>query len=93
MSFLSHLKQYDKKEVIEENVDIVDTLVEADDSDNAVEDILRKNKYKIKEVIKTAFGVQIDLAKAYDEDEIKELLSDHSVKIKGKSIFVVYWYK
>jgi hypothetical protein len=89
VSFLSHLKQYDKKEVVDESVD-VNTLVEADDSDNAVEDILRKNKYKIKEVIKTAFGVQIDLAKAYDEDEIKELLSDHSVKIKGKSIFVVY---
>jgi len=53
------------------------------------EKILRGAGYKIKLVTPTSFGTQIDFAKLYDEEEIKQLLKDFTIKIKQKSVFIV----
>lgn len=53
------------------------------------EDILRGAGYKIKLITPTSFGTQIDLFIVPQEDEIKELLKNFDVKVKGKSIFVI----
>ena len=52
------------------------------------EDELRK-LYKIKSVINTAFGVQIDFYKKPEKDEILALV-DSKVKFKGNSIFIEF---
>lgn len=54
------------------------------------EEVLRQNDIKIKLITRTAFGIQIDLAKAYEEEKIKQVLSDFNVKIRDKSIFIVF---
>jgi len=74
-----------KNDVITEKV-IQDEIVE---KEKEPEEILRGNGFKIKLVTGTAFGKQIDFAKKYDEDEIKEVLKDYTVKFKGKSVFIV----
>ena len=56
--------------------------------DTNFEDELRK-LYKIKSVINTAFGVQIDFYKKPEKDEILELV-DSEVKFKGNSIFILF---
>ena len=53
------------------------------------ERILRGAGYKIKLITKTSFGTQIDFAKKYDEEEVKKILTDFTVKIKNKSVFIV----
>lgn len=53
------------------------------------EELLRLNSYKIKFVVKTLFGKQIDFAKKYPDEEIKKVLSDFNFKIKDKSIFII----
>jgi hypothetical protein len=53
------------------------------------EEVLRGAGYKIKLVTPTSFGTQIDFAKKYNEDEIKDLLKDFTIKIKNKSVFIV----
>lgn len=53
------------------------------------EQILRTSGKKIKLVTSTSFGKQIDFAKKYDDDEIKDLLSAFTIKLKGKSVFIV----
>ena len=53
------------------------------------EELLRSNGIKIRLVTPTSFGTQFDLAKIYDEDELKDLLKDYTIKIKGKSLFIV----
>jgi hypothetical protein len=53
------------------------------------EELLRKADIKIKLVTPTAFGTQFDLAKKYDEEEIKEILKDFDIKIKNKSVFII----
>lgn len=53
------------------------------------QEILRGAGFKIKLVTSTSFGTQIDFAKQYDEEKIKDILSDFSIKIKGKSVFIV----
>lgn len=45
--------------------------------------------YKIKAVINTAFGIQIDFYKKPEKDEIN-LLIDSKVKFKGNSIFIEF---
>ena len=45
--------------------------------------------YKIKSVINTAFGVQIDFYKKPEKDEILALV-DSKVKFKGNSIFIEF---
>ena len=52
------------------------------------EEELRKH-YKIKMVINTAFGVQIDFYKKPERDEIL-MLVDSEVKFKGNSIFISF---
>ena len=52
------------------------------------EDELRKI-YKIKSVINTAFGIQIDFYKKPEKDEILALV-DSEVKFKGTSIFILF---
>ncbi len=52
------------------------------------EEELRK-LYKIKMVINTAFGIQIDFYKKPERDEILELV-DSEVKFKGNSIFISF---
>jgi hypothetical protein len=53
------------------------------------EEILRGANKKIRLVTPTTFGTQIDFAKKYDDNEIKELLKDFTIKIKQKSVFIV----
>lgn len=45
--------------------------------------------YKIKSVINTAFGIQIDFYKKPEKDEILALV-DSRVKFKGTSIFIEF---
>lgn len=52
------------------------------------EEELRK-LYKIKMVINTAFGIQIDFYKKPERDEILALV-DSEVKFKGNSIFISF---
>lgn len=51
-----------------------------------VEDVLRDNNIKIKSVIKTKFGTQIDLFKV--PENLKDILKDIKFQIDSKSIFV-----
>jgi len=92
MSFINIVKQH-------ENIEQHDVIVEANknkDSRNArnamnatnVEELLRSKHYKIKLVLPTKFGTQIDFAKQYDKDEIEEVLSDYNINIKNNSVFV-----
>jgi len=83
MSFLNELKINKKQNVIKTKKIINEVQEEKP------EDLLRGAGFKIKLVTPTSFGTQIDLAKVYDEDELKELLSNFDIKIKGKSLFVV----
>ena len=53
------------------------------------EEVLRGAGYKIRLVTPTSFGTQIDFAKSYDPDEVKKVLKDFTIKIKGKSVFIV----
>lgn len=45
--------------------------------------------YKIKSVINTAFGIQIDFYKKPEKDEILALV-DSKVKFKGNSVFIEF---
>lgn len=54
------------------------------------ESLLRQNNFKIKIVTPTSFGVQIDFAKKYKEEEIKAVLKDYNIKIKDKAVFIIY---
>ena len=53
------------------------------------EEILRKEGYKIKLITGTAFGTQISLSKKYDQDKIKEILKNFTIKFKGNELFIV----
>jgi hypothetical protein len=57
--------------------------------DSKAEDVLRDAGYKIKLVTPTSFGIQIDLAKKYEDEELEDILSDFTIKIKNKSVFIV----
>lgn len=47
--------------------------------------------YKIKMVIYTAFGIQIDFLKSIEKDEILNIIDPKfNVKFKGKSIFIEF---
>lgn len=50
--------------------------------------VLRQAGFKIKLVIKTAFGTQIDLAKKYNENAVIGAMSGFNIRIKGQSVFV-----
>ena len=53
------------------------------------QEVLRGAGFKIKMITPTAFGTQIDFAKRYDADDIKDILSDYTIKIKDKSVFII----
>ena len=53
------------------------------------EDLLREHGFKIKLVLHTSFGKQIDFAKKYSDEEIIKVLSTFNIKIKDKSIFII----
>lgn len=53
------------------------------------EDLLRDSGFKIKSILLTSFGKQIDFAKKYSDEEIKKVLFEFKIKIKDKSIFII----
>ena len=53
------------------------------------EDLLRDSGFKIKNLVLTSFGKQIDFAKKYSDEEIKKVLTGFNIKIKDKSIFII----
>jgi hypothetical protein len=57
-------------------------------NENVFEDILIKNHIKIKSKFETKFGTEFQLAKKYDEEEIKKILTGYKVTFDGNSIFV-----
>jgi len=85
MSFLALLKTE-----IKEHLDVCIKKVELiNEVESTPEEILRKNKFKIKMVTPTSFGTQIEFAKVYDKDDLEEILKDFTIKIKNKSVFIV----
>jgi hypothetical protein len=83
-------KMLKEKQILSEKVEIQDKKEKQVDVNKTEtpEDILRKHNFKIKNVIITSFGKQIDFAKKYEESEYINLLSKFKVKIKDKSIFI-----
>ena len=63
-------------------------LKEEDLNENEYEDILIKNHIKIKSKFETKFGTEFQLAKKYDEEDIKKALKSFKVTFDGNSIFV-----
>jgi len=66
---------YESEELITESMD--------------AEKVLRDNKFKIKSVHGTKFGTEFIMAKQYEEEDIKKVLSKYTLKFDGKSIFVI----
>lgn len=77
--FINEAVKEDKKDEAKPKINKINTNFE---------DELRK-LYKIKSVINTAFGVQIDFYKNPEKDEIQELVNSE-VKFKGNSIFILF---
>lgn len=77
--FINEAVKEDKKDETKPKINKINTNFE---------DELRK-LYKIKSVINTAFGVQIDFYKKPEKDEIQELVNSE-VKFKGNSIFIYF---
>jgi hypothetical protein len=59
-----------------------------DINENVYEDILIKHNIKIKSKFETKFGTEFQLAKKYDEDNIRHILNGYKVTFDGNSIFV-----
>lgn len=78
-------KQYFINEAVQNKIEDKKELVKIKDD---FETEIRK-LYKIKSVINTAFGIQIDFYKKPEKDEIN-LLIDSRVKFKGNSIFIEF---
>lgn len=87
MSFINMLNE-NKQETVNHTSKKTEEVKMHEQTDRA-EDILRDAGFKIKLVTPTAFGTQIDFAKLYDEDELREVLKDFNIKIKNKSVFIV----
>ena len=77
-----------KQYFITENVEEIKKPKEVQKITTDFETELRK-LYKIKSVIYTAFGVQIDFLKKPEKNEILALV-DSEVKFKGNSIFIEF---
>ena len=77
--FITEAVKEDKKDETKTKINKINTNFE---------DELRK-LYKIKSVINTAFGVQIDFYKKPEKDEILALV-DSKVKFKGNSVFIEF---
>ncbi len=52
-------------------------------------DLLRGAGFKIKTVTPTSFGVEIEFATKYPDQDIEDVLQDFTIKLKGRSVFVV----
>ena len=91
-SFSELFADFDDSTTIVESENQKDVAESNDKDENPVE-ILRTNGIKIKTVIPTSFGVEIQLAKSYDENEIKKLLKNFKYRYKNNSIFVENWFK
>jgi hypothetical protein len=92
MSFIKLIKEntiqdVNNEEVIKESEGNSSHLQE---EEKKPEEVLRRDGFKIKLITKTAFGVQIDLAKKYSDEELENSLKDYTIKIKDKSVFIVY---
>lgn len=87
MSFLEILK--DEKVTGKSETIMAESKTSAIQEAKKPEEILRGAGFKIKLVTPTSFGTQIDFAKKYDAEEIKDLLKDFTIKIKNKSVFIV----
>lgn len=72
------------------NIEEAEQKMNKEQNNKLPEELLRSFGYKIKLVIPTSFGVQIDFAKKYEEKDIKNILKDYNIKIKDKSVFIVY---
>jgi len=83
MSFQDFFKKEDEV--------IIETVTSSDIAtvDSKPDEILRSNKFKIKNIYGTKFGTEYVMAKKYDEEEIKSALKDYKLKFDGKSIFVI----
>lgn len=89
MKFTDLIKEFNDEntEHAASNIKINEETIQ--EEEKKPEEILRGAGIKIKLVTPTSFGTQIDLAKSYDENEIKDLLKDYTIKLKNKSIFIV----
>jgi len=92
MSFLDVLKDSRKVKEIHSDAEAVvreskSRITEAEKK--KPEEILRGAGFKIKLITATSFGTQIDFAKQYSPEDIEKTLTDFSIKIKGKSVFIV----
>jgi len=76
-------------EVLRENVPPVKQSSSEKSQEKSPEKLLRAANIKIKLIIPTKFGTQIDLIRDYDEKEIKSILKGFDIKVKGKSVFVL----
>lgn len=107
MSFLSHLKSIDPvNETVAGDIAAVDSklsgkpekrkrpkaMVSEDTAINRIVQLFKKNNIKIKLVNPTPFGLQIDLFKKANFDDITEVLSkagiDLPIKVKSNSVFI-----
>jgi len=64
-------------------------LTEQNNTSSEAAEILRDNGFKLKLVTPTLFGIQIDFAKHYDEEELTVVLKDFTLKFKNKSVFII----
>jgi hypothetical protein len=87
MNFTDRLKSNKKKDVATIKTAVKERLIT--ENKQTPEEILRGAGLKIKLVVGTSFGTQIDFAKKYKDDDIEELLTDFTIKIKDKSVFIV----
>ena len=88
MSFVNYINEEMDKNIVSE----VTTVPKPNGSSTPKEEpeeILRRNDFKIKLVINTLFGKQIDFAKKYDMEKVKEVLQGFNIKLRDKSVFIL----
>jgi hypothetical protein len=89
MNFINVLKgEHIRKVVAKVQTETKEIIVEAKETKKP-EEILRGAGFKIKLITPTSFGTQIDFAKQYDPESIKNVLNSFNIKIKGNSVFIV----
>jgi len=66
-------------------------MIEASETNvrESPKDLLRAAGFKIKTVTPTSFGVEIEFATKYTDEDIQDVLADFNIKLKGKSVFIV----
>lgn len=92
MSFVKMLNETNKlnDKVITETIKAgKEIITEAKTEEENPTDVLRRNNFKIKLVTPISFGIQVDFAKQYDDEDITKALQGFNIKIKNKSVFIV----